>query len=130
MSNYLVQAYRLANIEVSKFSDQLHRLGWVQQEKENTPLYQSYKAAVHVASTINCALVEAKQSYLSTLPPLPKGYYLATCVDPENGCFGWHVYRFGEGGPTGEFYCSGGDGEHTQAWLDGTLVPFDSLEES
>lgn len=86
---------------------------------EDTPETLANRA---VYCTLLTTIYAAKEAYLATLPPIPAGYFISPCVEPENGCIGWHCYQHGSG-PTGEYYCNGGDGEDTWSWLKGTLEP-------
>lgn len=118
--------------QLTDLTNARHAQGW---DTADANLIAAWDAVLQAKVAVACAIDAAQSAYLATLPPVPAGYYLALCKDGENGCPGWHIYKYGawqpdlEGYvPTGEFYCNGGDGQQTGDWVHGRLQPFDSLE--
>ena len=133
---HLFNAYRAASVHATGLANNLHATNqWPKLGEPSTPAYSAYIHALRMSVGLHSALGDLRTAYLATLPPLPRGYYLASCAAPEGGCLGWHVYRHNSASdatgsyeaPTGEFYCNGGDGQLTAQWLEGTLPEFDSL---
>lgn len=89
---------------------------------------ESIKQVVH----LKIAFMEASKVGLNELPPVPAGYYIVPCPDPEGPCIGWHCYQHdviddplgGTGRPTAAGYCDG-SAPLTIDWVMGRLKPIE-----
>ncbi len=94
------------------------------------PTQAEYTAALQAATALLVQMGHEGDAYVATLPPVPEGYYIAHCPDPEGGCIGWHCYQHsveedpmgGTHKPTPVWgYCDGG-APITLDWRAGRLT--------
>lgn len=101
--------------------------------------HPGYNAFKQNATHYKSELCNNQHNYINTLPPVPYGYYIANCADPEGPCIGWHCYAHqiegtdcsdpigGHYQPTAYHYCDGG-APLTLAWVVGTLPVVPQVE--